>query len=311
MLNEILGQKLANRAQGQRLMERYGGGTAVKETLVIPLKKSELSLGVMRPKMETPEVIYAMFDGVMLPLDGGYEETKIGRVFRASQVSATAEDKGKNEQQHRAKVFNSEYIAQRGYYTNFTEPFGELVAAQCKAYPQAQLVMITDGAGWMRDWAARTFPNCTHILDFFHAYEHLCEFAIVAITDRFQREVKLSSWKKMLRHGEAVIILKEVKAYQQSGRPAVANKANELVTYLTNNLDRMKYDEYRSRGLLIGSGAIESAARSIVQQRCKLSGQRWSEKGSLQAALNIRSLYKSGKRSRMEKIINDEYRLSA
>lgn len=307
LLNEVLGQKLTNRSQGQRLLEYYGEAPAVIDELVKPLKKSEMKAGIMQGTRDTPEVIYAMFDGVMLPKDGAYEETKIGRVFRASQISAPTKKDDNNEAAHRSKVFNSEYIAQRGHYLNFTQPFGKLLKAACKAYPQAQMVAITDGAEWMRAWIAEAFPNCEYILDFFHAYEHLCEFAVVAFAQDEIRSSKLSEWKKDLRHGKAPSILAEVQTYLTAKQDVVVQKAKELSTYLNNNLDRMRYDEYRQKGYLIGSGAIESAARSIVQQRCKLSGQRWCEQGSLQAALNIRSIYKSGKRKRIEKIIAADY----
>jgi hypothetical protein len=313
LLNEVLGQKLTNRAQGQRLLSHYGTQPAVCRQLVHPLEQSELSLGVLRPTQQEPEVIYAMFDGLMLPQDGAYEETKIGRVFRASQVSSTKGTTGDQGGKActRAKVFNSEYIAQRGHYTNFTKPFGQLIDAQRKAYPEAKLVVITDRAAWMRDWIGTKYENCTYILDFFHAYEHLCDFAKTAIKIDDNRHEKLADWKKGLRQGRAPEILKEIKSYLDSTTAAIANEAQKLSTYLANNLVRMKYDEYRDQGLLIGSGAIESAARSIVQQRCKLSGQRWCDEGSLQAVLNLRALYKSGKRKRMDKIILANYRKAA
>ena len=46
--------------------------------------------------------------------------------------------------------------------------------------------------------------------------------------------------------------------------------------YLQANRDRIDYKTYRERGLLIGSGAIESAHRTVMQRRLKRAGQRWS-----------------------------------
>ncbi len=40
----------------------------------------------------------------------------------------------------------------------------------------------------------------------------------------------------------------------------------------------MQYHKYLKEGLLIGSGAIESAHKDVLQQRLKLSGQRWTMK---------------------------------
>ena len=55
----------------------------------------------------------------------------------------------------------------------------------------------------------------------------------------------------------------------------------------------MRYKGFLRRGLLIDSGAIESAHRTVLQQRMKLSGQRWTKKGFQQIA-NIRATLKSG-----------------
>ena len=53
-----------------------------------------------------------------------------------------------------------------------------------------------------------------------------------------------------------------------------------LITYYRNNKKRMRYKQYRSIGCgIIGSGAIESAHRTVIQKRMKLSGQRWTTKG--------------------------------
>lgn len=54
----------------------------------------------------------------------------------------------------------------------------------------------------------------------------------------------------------------------------------------------MLYGTYKEEGYIIGSGAIESAHRNVVQQRMKLSGQRWSLNGA-QYIVNLRAFKKS------------------
>ncbi len=50
----------------------------------------------------------------------------------------------------------------------------------------------------------------------------------------------------------------------------------------------MDYQKYRPTGAgLTGSGAIESAHRTLIQRRMKLSGQRWGLQGA-QNMLNLR-----------------------
>jgi len=50
----------------------------------------------------------------------------------------------------------------------------------------------------------------------------------------------------------------------------------------------------REQGLFIGSGAIESAHKAVLQERLKLSGQHWSLDG-LQKMAQLRATYKSNR----------------
>ena len=57
--------------------------------------------------------------------------------------------------------------------------------------------------------------------------------------------------------------------------------------YFRATAERMQYPTYREQGLPIGSGAVESAANHLVQQRMKRAGMRWSELGA-RAILHLR-----------------------
>ena len=57
--------------------------------------------------------------------------------------------------------------------------------------------------------------------------------------------------------------------------------------YFRSNAERMRYPTYRHQGLLVGSGAVESAAKHLVQQRMKRAGMRWSDLGA-RAILHLR-----------------------
>ena len=54
----------------------------------------------------------------------------------------------------------------------------------------------------------------------------------------------------------------------------------------------MDYPEYEANGWFIGSGAVESACKTVMGQRLKGSGMRWSEAGS-HAVCHERALYRS------------------
>ena len=78
------------------------------------------------------------------------------------------------------------------------------------------------------------------------------------------------------------MIVKEIKKENQT----------KLLTYLTNNKQRINYKTYLDDGLFIGSGAMESANKEVVQKRMKLSGQRWTLKGA-QQVVNLRIALKN------------------
>jgi hypothetical protein len=71
------------------------------------------------------------------------------------------------------------------------------------------------------------------------------------------------------------------------------SEKDKLKRYLENNRKRMNYPEFIKRRLLIGSGAIESAHRTVIQKRLKLAGQRWSIQGA-KNMINLRTLNMSG-----------------
>ncbi len=89
----------------------------------------------------------------------------------------------------------------------------------------------------------------------------------------------------------------------------VENEKQKLLTYLRNNEKRINYGLYKERGLLFGSGAIESANRDIIQKRMKLSGQRWTLSGA-QQMLNLRVCYKSGTQEKLLELITHNQKVA-
>ena len=79
-------------------------------------------------------------------------------------------------------------------------------------------------------------------------------------------------------------------------------KGRPLLTYYENNKGRMRHKTYKEKGLLIGSVPIEAAHRNVIQQRLKLSGQRWTIKGAQQIA-NLRAK-KSEQWEKIQKLAN-------
>jgi hypothetical protein len=132
------------------------------------------------------------------------------------------------------------------------------------------------------------FPDAVQILDLYHLKENVYAYAKHKYNCDENRYVP---WAEHIiglaedgRASEALRLLPETEKLP----PGVVN----LRTYLKNNLDKMKYPEYRAKGYFVGSGAVESAHKVIVQRRLKQSGMRWSVPGA-QAVLTLRAKVES------------------
>jgi hypothetical protein len=64
--------------------------------------------------------------------------------------------------------------------------------------------------------------------------------------------------------------------------------------YFRTHAARMDYPAAKAAGLPIGSGAVKSLARDLVQLRLKRPGARWSRAGA-QGILTLRAQLKSGR----------------
>ncbi len=53
--------------------------------------------------------------------------------------------------------------------------------------------------------------------------------------------------------------------------------AASCVGYIENSRERMRYAEFRTQGLQIGSGVVEVASKNVVGVRLQQSGMRWTE----------------------------------
>lgn len=66
------------------------------------------------------------------------------------------------------------------------------------------------------------------------------------------------------------------------------------LNYFIRNRERLFYDKIRNAGLPIGSGAMESAVRRVVNLRLKGAGIFWLRE-TAEAMLKLRSYYKAGR----------------
>jgi hypothetical protein len=153
---------------------------------------------------------------------------------------------------------------------------------------------LSDGGNGLEEFVRRNFSrDPVLILDFWHAADHLTELAkMLHPADQEQREKLLTSWCHTMKHEGGRRIIEVLRAYPLPGHKAVQDKHAEVVNYLENNVHRMDYPTYVGNGWLIGSGAVESACKTVVGQRLKQAGMRWREYGT-HSMCHLRALFKS------------------
>lgn len=147
-------------------------------------------------------------------------------------------------------------------------------------YRASRLVILSDGAEWIRSLAEWLPVEPLLILDLYHVKHRIWEAASALYGDKTP---KASEWARTqcnrVEEGNAAKVI-EALGFLRPRRQDAKDKVSALREYLTNNLDRMDYPAYRASGLRVGSGAVESANYHVTGARLKLQGMRWSEQGA-------------------------------
>jgi len=116
-------------------------------------------------------------------------------------------------------------------------------------------------------------------VDLFHAREHLHDLArLLDFMLLDHKEEWLAARLEDLDYGDIDGICAAARLF-----PLAGTRKDELDTalgYFEHNAPRMRYKWFRSRGLFVGSGVVESGCKTVIGQRLKLSGMRWTVTGA-------------------------------
>lgn len=211
-----------------------------------------------------------------------WRDMKVGCWFETETVPPAQRSK-----RHHRKI-QRQQIALRAknmrYFCDITEAedFGNLLwATGCtvKADLTPELIFLGDGAVWIWNLVAQYYPNAIQIVDWYHAEEYLEGVAREAFPDLSERTAWLEEVTQALWEGQ----VEQVISACQALAPA-CDQARKAVTYFYNHAERMRYDQFRAAGYMIGSGTVESGCKQIVSQRLKLPGAQWTVAGAVQTA---------------------------
>jgi hypothetical protein len=228
---------------------------------------------------------------------------------RLRRVTRKQKGKGKNKKQRRRyktdwrdiKLLIIYEIDENGEKVRNSRPwidgtFGgpdeamELLAMHLHQLGAAQaevVVFLADGAPWIwerLEWVAKRVglrgEQWQFVLDFWHAAQHIgLALGHVPIADKERRRLyrKLRKW---LKRGKAWEMTQELRRLGET-HGVLAALAEDL-GYLEKHEDHchMDYARFQRRGLPIGSGAVESAIRRVINLRIKGPGLMWEEENA-------------------------------
>jgi hypothetical protein len=143
-------------------------------------------------------------------------------------------------------------------------------------------VLLGDGAAWVWEIGRVNFSHAVEILDYFHAREHLTQLVAALLgADSARAKAREASWESWLWEGQVDRILRAARRQQRTQPAAQTKEAQTQIAYFEKNRSRMRYGRFRAQGLFIGSGVVEAGCKTVIGQRAKQSGMRWSESGLL------------------------------
>ncbi|MDR1085671.1 MAG: hypothetical protein LBP22_12655 [Deltaproteobacteria bacterium] len=227
------------------------------------------------PDTKINHTIYLEADGAMISTrqegqkGSVYKENKLGMVFSSDQLLYWTDKHGKKKR----KIKKREYTAFIGDCETFNKLF--FASAIRNGYGKyKRTVLISDGAAWIRKMKQDLFPDALQILDFYHLYEHVSDYGKLLFNSD---EDKYLPWSKEIcrlfkesKTSAAIAALKDVKTKHS------ALELDKLLKYIENNKNNIDYAKYRANNYFIGSGAIESSNRTVLQRRLKYGAMRWN-----------------------------------
>lgn len=261
------------------------------------------ALTVLPPPGPTPELCYLLIDGTGAPMrpsetrdrpgkgaDGRARtrEVKIGCLFTQAEAAVKPDTHPVRD------PGSASYIATFDDAAHFDQQLH--TEYRRRGFDRIrQPIIIADGAKWIWAIAERRYPEATHIVDYWHAREHLHDLVkifdhILSDPDTFTQQLTA-----LLDDGNINGIrttLNKLKLDTYTGK--LADRTTKALAYFTDNAHRMNYHHYRANGWFIGSGPVEAACKTIVAQRAKQAGMRWTITG-LQPILTLRTLTRSGR----------------
>lgn len=255
------------------------------------LKGQEAEAKQYPARLKPAERLSASLDGALVFIVGeGWKEFKVGTISEVEEEMVLNPHTLEEEPQGRAK--RTSYVAALGG----PELIGEQLWQEAvrRGWQMAlDREVVADAAAWIWNLAANYFYDSLHVIDWFHAVEHLSNAAECAYPDALStRQRWLKQHKTILFQGEAGQVGQRLQQLAEAATSTVQETLLQEAAYFEKHKQRMQYLDWRNEGWLIGSGTVESAAKQY-KHRFTAAGMRWKREG-LERLIPIRSAVLSG-----------------
>lgn len=175
------------------------------------------------------------------------------------------------------------------------------VGAILKKRPRLKTEVVIDGAADLRAHLLERFPDALHITDFFHVAEHIADALRTIFPDDgspAQRDAREALPRIEAREGRCTLgdelAARSVPRDRRTDSEAAAERRRQARAIHQGQLPFLNYTKAANDNLDLGSGAVEASCKTLVTQRLKISGAKWSREGA-RAILYVRSLAQSGR----------------
>jgi hypothetical protein len=232
-------------------------------------RKGDRRLGDRHARWSTARqsrVLYVQCDGGRVNTLAGWKEPKVAVLFADSDRAAISHERG--------ELIRKEYVATMSDITEFQRMVWE-AGLRWGSHKAARIVVLGDGAEGFQRRLEELYPEALQILDWYHAAEHLWEVArLLHGVDTPESKAWADPLVTQLRAGGVDEVIRALTS-TITRKTETRKKIDELIGYYTSNRCRMRYHEYEAQGLFIGSGAVESGVKNVVNIRMKGCGMRW------------------------------------
>jgi hypothetical protein len=298
-LEALTGQHVAAETIRQHTEQTGAALEALQQAQITQVQRTGEAAAPREPAIGT---LLVEADGVMVRFQDGWHEAKVGTVagWDGQQVQAPSYVAAREGPERFGPRLLTE-AARRGALDVVgweqppeTDPRLAGVTGPSLAILRA-VHILGDGAAWIWGLAAEHFGQRTELVDWYHASQHLWaagkavhgEGALATTAWVQARQTRL--WEQ-----GASALLQQL-ATDLIGAPASARlPLRRERGYFARNRERLDYAGARAAGRPLGSGAVESACKHLVQHRLKRPGARWSDAGG-QALLSLRAHLSSGR----------------